>query len=390
MTRSGTTWIWTTAALTVICCVAMVAPQIARADGTYQMLLFVQDWTNVGQITANDDWSGVPGIIGYRGDGLSGSAGADPQTILVDGTTTPVDVIANQSSPSALTTGGVAEFDGITNRVVALQGSTTARAPFLLIHVNTTGVPSIRFRCNLRDIDGSADNAVQPIAVHYRVGHTGDFTNLREAFVADASTGPSMATLVSLVDVTLPPAAGNQSEVQIRVMTADAVGSDEWIGVDDITIEACPTISVQPSNTSACVGGSASFSVTASGAAVVYQWRRGTTNLTNGGNISGATSATLTLNPVGPGDAGTDYNCIVSSICLPMTTGNASLTVFASGGSGDGDASGVTNGGDIHAFVQFLGAGGGPSASYCTYDIDHDGDVDLNDLPLFVDLLLLP
>ncbi|HWP42338.1 MAG TPA: hypothetical protein VNO14_03815, partial [Blastocatellia bacterium] len=41
-----------------------------RADDTRQPLDFSQDWSNTALITANDDWSGVAGITGYRGDGL--------------------------------------------------------------------------------------------------------------------------------------------------------------------------------------------------------------------------------------------------------------------------------------------------------------------------------
>src|SRR5262249_50756721 len=36
--------------------------------------------------------------------------------------------------------------------------------------------------------------------------------------------------------VVLPPEVNNQSQVQLRVITTDAPGSDEWIGVDDVTI----------------------------------------------------------------------------------------------------------------------------------------------------------
>jgi hypothetical protein len=50
---------------------------------------------------------------------------------------------------------------------------------------------------NLRDLDGSIDNAVQPVALQYRVGSTGNFTNLPAGFVADATTGPSLATQVN-------------------------------------------------------------------------------------------------------------------------------------------------------------------------------------------------
>ena len=53
-----------------------------QANNTVAIPPFSQDWTNAGLITINDDWSGVPSIIGYRGDGLTISAGVDPQTIL--------------------------------------------------------------------------------------------------------------------------------------------------------------------------------------------------------------------------------------------------------------------------------------------------------------------
>ena len=43
--------------------------------------------------------------------------------------------------------------------------------------------------------------------------------------------------MVTPVDVTLPAAVDNQPIVQLRIMTADAAGSDEWVGIDDIVVE---------------------------------------------------------------------------------------------------------------------------------------------------------
>lgn len=200
-----------------------------------QPLPFSQDWTNTGMITANDNWSGVPGIVGYRGDAMVAATGINPQTILQDGSATPVNVVANNTNPGAFTSGGVLEAE-ITNPAIALQGSGTARAPHVVISVNTTSASNITMQYNLRDIDGSADNSVQPVALQYRVGSSGSFTNIPGAFVADASSGPNEATLVTPVGVLLPAAVENQSLVQLRVITADAVGSDEWIGIDDIQI----------------------------------------------------------------------------------------------------------------------------------------------------------
>jgi uncharacterized protein len=210
----------------------------AAADTTPQTLPFSQSWTNTGLITANDNWSGVAGIIGYRGDDLTTVTATDPQTITADGSATPVNVIANQTNPNTLTTGGIAEFDTLANPTVALQGSGTADAPHLVITLDTTGQSSIGVQYNVRDIDGSADNAVQAVALQYRVGASGSYTNISAGFISDATTGPNLATAVTPVSVTLPPAADNQPVVQLRVMTTNAVGNDEWVGIDDLSITA--------------------------------------------------------------------------------------------------------------------------------------------------------
>jgi len=209
----------------------------ALADNVPQTLPFVQNWSNTGLITTADDWSGVPGITGYLGDAAGTGAPIDPSTIAILGTGV-VDVIQNATNPNTNTSGGVAEFDTLPNTVVALQGSGTADWPFILINVNTTGLSSIQFSCNLRDVDGSADNAVQPIAIQYRVGLVVFYTNRVGVFPAHATTGPSLADLVTPVSLTLPVDANNQPHVQIRVMTGNATGSDEWVGVDDISVTA--------------------------------------------------------------------------------------------------------------------------------------------------------
>ena len=237
--------------LSSFCCVFL---SVSSLNGqTPQALPFSQNWGNIGLIIVNDNWSGVPGIIGYRGDDITTVTGSDPQTLLGEGT--PVlNVIANQTNPN-ITNGGVAEFDGIANPVVAMQGSGTADAPNLIIAFITTGLTNIQVSYNIRDIDATADNAVQPVALQYRVGTTGNFTNIPAAFVADATSGPSLATLVTAVSATLPAAAENQPVVQIRIITANAAGNDEWVGIDDISISGtapCNISAVTFSNESTC------------------------------------------------------------------------------------------------------------------------------------------
>ena len=213
----------------------LFATATAVADNTPQPLPFGQNWSNPALLNANNDWSGVPGFMGYRGDKLSTVIGTSPQSITAEGTSTPVTLLPNKKNPNSLRTGGVAEFE-IENPCVALKGSATASAPFLLLNLNTKGHHKIIVACNLRDLDGSANDAVQPVALQFRVGTNGAFTDLPEAFVADASSGPNLATLVTPVTVTLPAEAGDQSHLQLRWITSNADGNDEWIGIDDIAV----------------------------------------------------------------------------------------------------------------------------------------------------------
>lgn len=230
---------------------------IVEADNTYHTLApgtpLVQDWSNMSLIDVADDWGGVSAINGYSDNVAPDNPGADPQLQLIPSTT--IDVNPNQNNPSTYSTGGVTEFDRgtVTNFVVAIQGSGSADFPNIDIRLNTTGCASpanvINVSYNLRDLDGSADNAVQQIALHYRVGNSGNYTNIPAGYVADATTGPNLATLVTPISLQLPAATQGQSQVHVRIMTSNAVGNDELVGIDDLNFScqavadtAAPTI----------------------------------------------------------------------------------------------------------------------------------------------------
>lgn len=216
------------------------APEAVQANNTTQTLPFSQDWGDGTLLTTTDDWSPAPGIIGYLGDYLptGSSTGVNPQTLLADYTSVQVDLIANQTDAS-INNGGVAEFVIGGNTVVALQGSGTADAPYLVLFLSTTGYQDIAVSYKVQDLDGTADNSIQQVALHYRTAGTGDFTNVSAAYIADATSGPS-ATMETPISVTLPTAANNQAVLQLRIMTTNAVGNDEWVGIDDISVTGTP------------------------------------------------------------------------------------------------------------------------------------------------------
>lgn len=95
-----------------------------------------------------------------------------------------------------------------------------------------------------------------------------------------------------------------------------------------LTIAGAPVILAQPADLTAYVGTLATFSVNASGdAPLTYQWRRSGTNLTDSGNISGATTSQLNLNPVAFADAG-PYSVLVSNTAGSVTSAVATLSVL--------------------------------------------------------------
>jgi len=94
------------------------------------------------------------------------------------------------------------------------------------------------------------------------------------------------------------------------------------------------TINTQPASVSVVSNLPASFTVAATGNAMTYQWRKNGTPLTNGGTISGATNATLTISSAQPADVATvlnGYTCVIQDPCGTIVTSTppAALTLTA-------------------------------------------------------------
>jgi trimeric autotransporter adhesin len=89
-----------------------------------------------------------------------------------------------------------------------------------------------------------------------------------------------------------------------------------------ITIAPPASITSQPTDQTACTGSSVSFTVSASGPSLTYQWRK------NGTPIAGATSATYTIPSVIATDAG-NYDVVINSDCGTLTSNTATLTLDA-------------------------------------------------------------
>jgi hypothetical protein len=116
-----------------------------------------------------------------------------------------------------------------------------------------------------------------------------------------------------------------------RCLVSNAGGQTNS-GSATLTVNPPPPPAVTtPGNQTVTLGGTATFSVTASGQGpFTYGWQfnggSGFVSLTNGGRISGATGATLQITTVQTTDAGS-YRCLVSNASGQTNSGPATLTV---------------------------------------------------------------
>jgi hypothetical protein len=95
-----------------------------------------------------------------------------------------------------------------------------------------------------------------------------------------------------------------------------------------LALATAPVITAQSGAQTIAQGGTATITVTATGSGLAFQWYKGSVALANGGSVSGATSATLTLTGLSLADAA-NYSCIVTStVGAVSTTGTSSAAAL--------------------------------------------------------------
>lgn len=132
--------------------------------------------------------------------------------------------------------------------------------------------------------------------------------------------GASGATL-DLNNVTLA-----QNGLQYRVVLGSGSCGSLTSQPVTLTVNPLPAIRTQPSDITTCASGDATFNVSATGEDLKYQWQ----SSAGGGlwkDISGATTANLSLTKVKAADNRTQYRVMVTSSCGNLTSDAATLTV---------------------------------------------------------------
>lgn len=92
----------------------------------------------------------------------------------------------------------------------------------------------------------------------------------------------------------------------------------------------CPVeITAQPTDRAGCLAGPTTFTVGATGDSLTFRWRKNGIGLIDGGNIAGAATATLNINPTTAGDVGSYDVVATNKFGVTATSTAANLTALA-------------------------------------------------------------
>lgn len=223
---------------------------------------------------------------------------------------------------ATLTINPVAITDAALNYNVVVSGtcapSVTSEDVYLIVNVGPeiTEQPVNQTECSGSLVMYSVVATGTNLTYQWRIGDV-------ELANADNISGVTTSTL-TIDPISMDDVASNYNVVVSGACAPAVTSSNAYL-----VVNAAPEITEQPANQIENEGEIASFTVVATGTDLTYQWRKGTEELADGGNVSGATSATLTLNPVALTDAALNYNVVITGICNPIVTSvDVSLSVI--------------------------------------------------------------
>ncbi len=158
-------------------------------------------------------------------------------------------------------------------------------------------------------------------SANFTVAVTGATTPTFQWYKDEVAIPSATSCSYSLPRVTLSDAG----RYRVTVRSANGVAADSAAAV--LTVHQAPQFTRQPAARSANPGQTVTFSIEATGTpAPIFRWQRDGADLIDGGNVAGASSATLTLTEVTEADEGA-YRVFVSNAVASIASAAAALTI---------------------------------------------------------------
>ena len=166
----------------------------------------------------------------------------------------------------------------------------------------------------------------------FAVGLSGSVTtNIYWLYINSAFSGQTITGTGSSISFGPQSVSGVYTVVASNTVS----GNVGWMnGNVSVLVLAGPNITTQPASVVVATNGYATFSVTATGNGLNYQWYKNGTGLSDGGHVSGTKTNTLVISPATTADAATaanGYYVIITNSCglAATSTPIAALTLGA-------------------------------------------------------------
>lgn len=245
--------------------------------------------------------------------------------------------IGGAISPSYTLTGITAGQNNTGYRCVVTGGSCTPAATSncalltVVTSVTITGQPSDQSVCEGSNTSFTVAASGTGIIYQWQVSTDGGgtYTNINNGGFYSGATAATLS---------ITGAAFSLNNNRYRCQLSNPGCTTPGISNAAIlTVNTLPAIVTQPVNAAICAGSNNSFSVTATGSGITYQWQLSVngcagpwTNVANAGVYSGVTTPTLTITGAVTAMNGIGYRCVVSGLCAPAATSACAILTVVS------------------------------------------------------------
>ena len=189
---------------------------------------------------------------------------------------------------------------------------------------------------------GVATTSANPL---YTVTATGTITNMAFSISGTPALPAGLTLNATTGAITGTPTTAGTTTVNLLATNSIGTSTAKALAITITSGSVPPTISTQPFNANAVQGQTATFTVAVGGSPTpTVQWQKEGVNLANGGNITGATSLTLSIANATGADNG-KYRAVATNGAGSATSLAASLNVGASNSGmtyGDNSSSAAT------------------------------------------------